>query len=99
MSYMDGDAPVYADDNRGSQYRRKRSMREYYRLSALTIVPLYSGTTDEYREWEVRINNTNYCIVREADEWTLLFQDYDGTWADSMVDVREFLEEHNLILE
>ena len=62
-----------------------------------TVVPPFSGISDAYREWEVRIDCTNYCIVQEDSTWTLLRWTPDE-WIEDKESVAEFLYRYNLVL-
>ena len=62
-----------------------------------TVVPLFSGTSDTYREWEVRIDTVLYCIVQEDSILTLLRWTPDE-WIEDKESVDEFLNRYNLVL-
>ena len=62
-----------------------------------TVVPLFSGTSDTYREWEVQIDTVLYCIVQEDSILTLLRWTPDE-WIEDKESVVEFLYRYNLVL-
>lgn len=65
------------------------------------VVPVFSGVSSAYREWEVRVNCVDFCIVQEDDEWTLLANHGDTLapfWLERVECVDTFLARHNLIL-
>ncbi len=68
-----------------------------------TIVPVCRGGSAAYREWEILIDNTHYCVVQEGEERTLLRKEEDRgedyeDWVEMPDDVGEFLRLHNLVL-
>jgi len=63
-----------------------------------TIVPLDAESAN-YREWLVTIGGTQYCVIQDQDEWTLMrYARGTEQWVETSVDVDTFLSSHRLIL-
>lgn len=74
---------------------------QLYSYGGKHVVLLHSESGGGYyREWEVAIKHTRYCIVNEGDTWTLMyFRPGNVIWMDVPdMDVDSFLLSNKLIL-
>ena len=70
---------------------------QFMTFEGKTVI-LLTSKSGTYREWDVRIDRKEYCIVDEDGTWTLLVCGPDKSWQDTDQDVDTFLTTHKLIL-
>jgi hypothetical protein len=71
---------------------------QLYSFEGKHVVPLDSESGN-CREWLTRVNHTQFCIINEGDEWTLMhFVPERSEWVDDPADVDDFLATNKLIL-